>query len=81
MPAVRRLRPADSVFGASRVGDDHGCDQIMHKRVVIGPACDSVQPRLEHLEFKICELRGHSLEQEHGKILFFEHFTRKKLVR
>src|SRR5215469_12219380 len=80
MPAVRRLGPPENIPNPSRIGRDHGCDQIMYQRVVICPGADAIEPALEQLEFSMSELCGHSLEQEHRKVLFIEHFAGKQLV-
>jgi hypothetical protein len=45
----------------------------VHQRIVIGPAADAAEPRLEHLKLAIAKLRVQILEEKYGGNLFFEH--------
>src|SRR5437660_11169090 len=80
LPSRGRFCPCEDLVGPGRVGCDHGRDERVHKRVVIRPTGDAVEPRREQLEFLVSEKLSLVFEQKDCEHFFFKILAGIELV-
>src|SRR5439155_15296395 len=81
MPAVRRLCPAENVFGSSRFCGNHRTDEIVHKSIVVRPVADSGWPGFQQAELGIAEFVGQVLQQEYRGVFVLVYIAIELIVR
>ena len=79
-PAVARARPDGEPPQPARVGDDHGADEVLHQRIVIGPGAHPVQPLIEEFEMRRGQIVHAGLQQQHGEDFFLQHVSVEEIV-
>src|SRR5579885_941934 len=81
MPSIRRFRPLKCLRRALRFCRDHWRNQVMHQSIMIGPAANAIEPRLEEPKFALAEIAGEVLKKEDREDFLFQYAARKQLIR